>query len=259
MTDPEYRKLLDQQDWAKIYPELVLFACEKAVSGKFWTGTTRHFEMQEDKNHGGGPAPRNNIKTDPMLANGKTPEDVVQEVLAEVVKGKGKWRWDPTRNLDIRVHLRYRIWSRLSKLVKHSDNTKRRRVLKDDKGEERFDLIEKKDAGVQAAGTKELHEDSVLLEEPANPEQGDFDPGRFGAFLERRLGEETDLRSTDEHIRNAFIGDDDLEVIYDYVANETPPRDIAKELGIPVTDVNNLKKRLYRRLEDEFPEEFEDD
>lgn len=258
MTDPEYRQLLDQQDWAKIIPELVLFACERAVAGKFWTGTTRHFEMKEDTLHAGGPAPRDNVMTEPMLANGKTPKDVVQEVLLEVVKGERKWRWDPTRNLDIRVHLRYRIWSRLSKLMKHSDNTKRRRVPTDDKGEERFDLVDKKDAGVRAARTKELHENSVRLEEPSAPEQGDFDPGRYGAFLEKRLQEETDLRSTDEHIRNAFMGDEDLEIVYDYIANGTPSREIAKELGIPVAEVNNLKKRLYRRLKDAFPEEFVD-
>ncbi len=256
MNDSEYRKLLAQQNWAEIYPELVLYACEQAVSGKTWTGTTRQFKMKEDKLQTDGAAPRDNVHTEPMLADGKTPKDIVQDVLLETMKGEKKWRWDPARNSDIRVHLKYRIWSRISTLIEKEDNIKRVRVPQDDKGNDRYDLIDKDGTKAKAEPTTELAEDAVRLEEPSAPEQADLDPSQFEAFLDRRLREDSDLRSLDERIRKAFNGDTELEIVYDYMANECPPRRIAEELGIPVADVNNLKKKLYRRLEEEFPEEF---
>ncbi|MFH1724769.1 MAG: hypothetical protein ABII00_09125 [Elusimicrobiota bacterium] len=219
--DSEYRALLEKQDWRRIHRDLVHFARTLAVSGKLWAGGTRRFSGGEE----------------PMLADGCTPRDVVHQVISQTFEGQGQWKWDPERSADIRVHLKWRIRSKLSTLVEKDDNRKRIPVPKDEHGAERFDWL-KAPRGM----TKGLAEDGV----------GDHSEEDYSVDLLDRLSTQclADHPGGDDftaHLEKGLGDDPRLQDVLTHICNGTPPRRMADAMGISVREVNNLMKRLKRR------------
>lgn len=239
MIDPAYLRLLEKQDWARIYPELVYYACEQAAAKPSWAKTKRSFEIKEDPALG-TPA----VMVQPMLSQGKTPEDIVQEAMQKIFEGVGKWKWDPSRQSDIRVHIRWRIRGLISDLVRNTENVRQVPVPQDENGTDRFDLIGKPEPTPKPI--KDLVEDA---EDAATGDPADDDePDDVINCLETSLTKEESTSKAALAIKQACEGDADLEIVGYYIINGTPPREIAKELGLTVAVVNNLKKQFKRKL-----------
>jgi RNA polymerase sigma factor (sigma-70 family) len=255
MIDPAYLRLLEKQDWTRIYPELVYYACEQAAAKPSWAKTKRSFEIKEDRILG-TPA----VMVQPMLSQGKTPEDIVQEAMQKVFEGVGKWKWDPSRQADIRVHLRWRIRGLISDLVRNKENVRQVPVPQDENGNDRFDLIGKpeptpkpikdlvEDAEAHPNGHLPTENSPVADVEAREVSPDDDEPDDVVNSLEASLTNDEATSKAAQAIKLACEGDADLEIVGYYIINGTPPRDIATELGLTVAVVNNLKKQFKRKL-----------
>lgn len=255
MIDPAYRRLLEKQDWARIYPDLVYYACEQAAAKPSWAKTKRGFKITDDPTLG-APA----VMVQPMLSEGKTPEDIVQEAMRKVSEGVGKWKWDPSRQPDIRVHLRWRIRGLISDLVRNTENVRQVPVPQDENGNDRFDLIGKPEPKpkpikdlVEAAGARsngQLPTENVSLDDDETREASpdDDEPDDVINCLEASLTNEESTSKAAQAIKQACEGDAELEIVGYFIVNGTPTRELTKELGLTVAVVNNLKKRFKRKL-----------
>jgi len=220
--DSEYLDLLETQDWGRIRLELLSYARSKAVSGKIWLGARRSYAE----------------KKEPMLAGGLTPQDIVHEAISQVLEGKGDAKWDPARCADIRPLLRSRVRGKVSDLLRLAENRKGVSIPKDADGAERVDWLE---AG---KGTnKSLAEDA----------HGDHSQVEFATAVLEGLSatwhaehSESDswIASLKERLRDAPR----LSEVLDYVLNGTPVRGMVDPMGLPKREINNLMKRLRRRL-----------
>lgn len=148
------------------------------------------------------------------LADGKTVADVVQDSIVSLYDGSR--HWDPARQPDLLEHLKSVVNSKLDHLASSADN---RRVVSIDG-----------------------HPDPV---DAADPEQ---------LLAEKRRAE---LLAA---VKNAFldriVAEPDLVAYYEAVEalGDDKPAVLAEHLKMPVATINNIKKRIERRLREAYLE-----
>ncbi len=154
------------------------------------------------------------------LALGLQGVDIAQIAIEKVLTGERAW--NPERG-DLLPYLKGVVDSLMSHMDDSLDNTVQTRLAEDEEGKELLDRAE-----FQAV----RHDDFGLL-----------------SAHQRSRGTNSDVEN--ERVANLFAavqGEEDLMAVLDVVmsSGETKPGEIAAELGIEVTKVNNRLKRLRR-------------
>lgn len=157
---------------------------------------------------------------DDDLAQGFQAEDVARQAIEKVFAGKRAW--DPARG-DLLPYLKGVVDSLMSHMADSLDNTIQARLAEDEEGKELLDHAEFHAARNDNFGLLSAHQ--------------------------RSRGTNSDVEN--ERVAKLFAavqGEDDLMAVLDVVmsSGETKPAQIAAELGIEVTEVNNRLKRLRR-------------
>lgn len=150
-------------------------------------------------------------------AGGVGPEDLAQQAVMAVLNPcpeQGR-SWNPETHPDLEQYLVGTIDSLVSNLVSRADNRKERRPATTPDGEEI--VIEISNDGCEPV--------KLLIDTEA-----------ARTFLEEAT---------------KALGDDEeaVEVLELLHADMSKPQEIADYLGIPVADVNNIKKRILRKLQ----------
>lgn len=154
------------------------------------------------------------------LALGLQGRDIAQMAIEKVLTGKRAW--NPERG-DLLPYLKGVVDSLMSHYADSLDNTIQARLAEDEEGKELLDHAEFHAARNDDFGLLSAHQ--------------------------RSRGTNSDVDN--ERVANLFAavqGEDDLMAVLDVVmsSGETKPAEIAAELGIEVTKVNNRLKRLRR-------------
>ncbi len=154
------------------------------------------------------------------LALGLQGLDIAQTAIEKVLTGERAW--NPERG-DLFLYLKGVVDSLMSQMADSLDNTIQARLAEDEEGKDLPDRTE-----FQAL----RHDDFGLL-----------------SAHQRSRGTNSDVEN--ERVAKLFAaiqGEDDLMAVLDVVmsSGETKPAEIAAELGIEVTEVNNRLKRLRR-------------
>lgn len=164
------------------------------------------------------------------LAAGKTIEDLVQDVIVRTIEGVRKW--DPQKGPLI-PWLKDQIRSVMDHLYHSAAHQHEVAIPESDDDEQFLEKVEYQASSIESSGTAELSDpEEVLLErevEEAAKEQ-----------MERRAN----------MIFNAVSGEPELEEVVEAIINgcEPKPRYLAAEIGVPVEDIYNRRKRIRRRV-----------
>jgi len=65
-------------------------------------------------------------------------------------------------------------------------------------------------------------------------------------------GERMDLERTKEKFAETIKGDEDAEIVLEYLMDGYRPKDIARELGISSKETDAIVRRVYRKLRERF-------
>lgn len=202
-TLPEHvRKRLDDADWKSIYPKLVAHSHCFARS-LFW---------------------RSGNKKD--LAEGQTPESVVNEAIARVYEWRRKW--DPEKDPDLFKFLKDSVLSSMfNELAMSVDNT--RVDLFRESAEQPGELLEPADL----ASTDAPHAQHLVRHNP-NPE-------------ELLIATQCERQAKDilNELLSATADDPEVTAILECAMEGiTAPRHISEQTQFPIAKINNAQKRL---------------
>lgn len=170
------------------------------------------------------------LNGDSQLLAGRdfTIDDIVQHVILKTINGERKW--DPERG-PLFAWLKYQVRSVMDAWIK-GETGKHEISFGDD--EEDVEAGEK--SGVPAI--EDVKDDAAI-----QPEE---------ALIDSELDQETEQRNSElvGRIFQAVADDPQLVELVDYVSQtgEFRPRFVAADLSVPVDDINNRKKRFFRRL-----------
>lgn len=206
--DPRTYKLLQEQEWDAIGRELVLFAMRQA-----W-----NYEWRDGGNW--------------ELSAGTTVEDVVQEVIVKTIEGVRKW--DPDKGA-LRPWLMAQVRSVMNHLYYSAPRRYEMAIPENDDDEEAVDRMEYrviKAEGFGATGTGSFSSEEALLRREAEK------------TIKARMEQRTNM------LFQAVSGDLELGQMLEVIMNgcEPKPRFLAAELGVPVENIYNRKRRLQRRV-----------
>lgn len=199
--DPKIYNKLCQQDWGEIGKELLAFAEIRARNYDWCSPGSAH------------------------LAQGKTCEDVVQQVIVKTFAGERKW--DPKKG-PLLPWLKDQVKSIIDALVWSAAHRHETPISEGDSAE---------GFGVNDRRTQ------MYLEQPAvGPSSGP----------EECLLEKIEMQKADRKIERLFEEveeDPELEEVLIAIMDgcEPKPRYLAAELDVPVTEIYNRMKRLRRR------------
>lgn len=202
-TLPDHvRKRLDDSDWNSIYPKLVAHSHCLARS-LFW---------------------RSGNKED--LAEGQTPEDVVNEAIARVYEGRR--HWDPEKDPDLFEFLKGSVLSSMfNELAMSADNT--RTELFRESVERPGELREP----IDLASTDAPHAQHLVRHNP-NPEE-----------LLIATQRERQAKDFLNELLAATADDPEVTAILECaMEGVTAPRHIFERTKIPIAKINNAQKRL---------------
>lgn len=191
----EVVKQLMSADWGEIGKKLLAFAEWRASHYRWRSG---------------------NIKE---LAQGMTPEDIVQEVIIKTINGERKW--DPDLG-PLEPWLKDQVKSIMDAIFKSAANRREVRSLEDpDDAESSLERIAHKHNVIAPFAT----------EKPPNPD------------------EQLSMAERVSELFSAVSGDHELEEVLEAIMDgcEPKPQYLAQELGISVEEINNRIKRLRRR------------
>ena len=196
---PEVFEYLQNVDWVAIGKSLLVFTIWRAQIYRWRSGDTQD------------------------LALGKTPEDIVQEVIEKTISGERQW--DPSLG-PLVPWLKDQVKSILDALYKSAANR---------------------------------YEYATLTEDPdPDPgEPGDLQQAKDPRAVEASipgLKEQVEKRfELDEQINQVFTvvnAQPELEEIVVAILDgcEAKPRYLAEKLGVPISEINNRLKRLRRKV-----------
>ena len=220
MTQKIDNKMIDAiqaAEWDDIYPRAIKFALSKL---SFRTGSPREGVPKEEEAH-----------------------DIVNEAIKKIINGstseeregmkKGLRKWDPSRGALV-DYLFSVINSDISHLYKSEDyvTTSRIPITVENREDESIEVEEL----LKRACSSEKHAGGINPDPPLSPE---------------------DIHSANEvhnELLKAVEGDDELEgIVLCMLDGFEKPGDIAEQLGIKTSVVNNAKKRLKRIYESILP------
>jgi hypothetical protein len=210
-VDKKTLELIEKADWMRIIPELTLFALGR-LRLKFFENNS------------------------PL--KGASLSDIAKDVVMESIrKVLDETRaWNPDEKDDLVIHLKTIIKSEISHLDddKEHQTTERfpiRAYSEDDRPVE--ELLKK-------AHLLEEHTEGVVIALPLNPEE---------CLEEKELFEWCQIM--EEHIMDKVNDAPELaDVVLCIMMGFSKPREIAAELGVTVTEINNRQKRLRRIYKD---------
>jgi DNA-directed RNA polymerase specialized sigma24 family protein len=199
--DPKTFKLLQEADWGAIGKELLAFAEWRAGNYRW--------------RHGG------NLE----LAEGKTPEDVVQEVIVKTLSGDR--RWDPDKG-PLVPWLKDQVRSILDALAKSAAHRYEITIPDGEEEEGSSDRIEYRASKIDILATV-----------------GSSGPEELVLEMEAREHKEQEVGA----LFQAVSGESELEEVLEAIMDgcEPKPQALAAKLGVPVKEINNRVKRLRRR------------
>ena len=164
------------------------------------------------------------------LAAGKTVEDLVQDVMVKTIEGVRKW--DPDRG-PLRPWLRAQLRSVMDHLYYSGPHYYEVAILEGDDDEELSDRVVYHASKVSTlATTGSSSPEEVLLEKEAEEKAKEQIEQRINLLFQ------------------AVSGEPELEEVLEAIMNgcEPKPRHLAAEIGVPVEDVYNRRKRIRRRV-----------
>lgn len=190
---------LQNADWATIGKEMLVFTIYRAQLYRWRSGDAQ------------------------ILALGRTPEDIVQEVIEKTISGER--HWDPSLG-PLVPWLKDQIKSILDALCKSAANR---------------------------------YEQMTLAEhpEPFTEEPGDLQPATDPNTIE------ASIPGMREQVEKRFELDEQIDQVFDVVSTqpeleeivvaildgcEAKPRYLAEKIGVPVSEINNRLKRLRRQV-----------
>lgn len=151
-----------------------------------------------------------------------TPEDAVNETIRLVLDGTRKW--DNEKHSNIENYLKWNIRSVIDHSFDTVDSTQTARYPEDDKGNE-------------------------YIPSPEHSEINDFTESIRTQTPEEIILSEKEFTEFNAKILAGFVEYPEIEdLILCIIEGVSKPQEIAKELKIPVSEVNNRKKRLRRIL-----------
>jgi DNA-directed RNA polymerase specialized sigma24 family protein len=156
-----------------------------------------------------------------------SPEDIVIETIERVLDGRRKWNSE--KHFDIEKFLKLNIRSVIDHSFDNVDDIKTHRYPEDCEGNTYIPFPE----------DSEINEYSESLQIPT-PEElffSEIELTEFNAIMLAHFVEHPDLE----------------ELAYCLMDNLSKPQEIAKELSITISEVNNRKKRLKRELRKIYP------
>ena len=151
-----------------------------------------------------------------------SPEDIVIETIIRVLDGRRKWNSE--KHSEIEKYLKSNIRSVINHSFDTVDDTQTQRYPEDCKGNEYIPF----------SADSVVNEYTESLQIPT-PEELFFSEKKLTEFNSTMLAHFTEHPELEE-------------LALCYMDNLSKPQDIAKELSIPVSEVNNRKKRLRRVL-----------
>lgn len=170
------------------------------------------------------------LNGDSQLLAGRdfTIDDIVQHVILKTITGERKW--NPERG-PLFAWLKYQVRSVMDAWIK--GETGKYEVSF---GDDEDDVEVGEYSGVPAI-------EDVMDEDAVHPEE---------ALIDSELQQDVEQRNSElvGRIYQAVEDDPKLVELVDYVTQtgEFRPRFVAHGLGVPVDDINNRKKRFFRRL-----------
>lgn len=199
---PEVFKILMSEDWGKVGKRLLGFALWRASHYNWESGNSQ------------------------VLAEGMTPEDIVQDVITKTLTGERAWNPDLG---PLEPWLRDQVKSIIDALVKSAAHRREAKNLEDPDRDER---------ALDSVAHKENVIFSFAVKKPPNPEDELIEKER-----QRMMAEKS------SELFAAVSGDKELEEVLETIMNgcEPKPQAIAEELGASVENINNRIKRLRRR------------
>lgn len=164
-----------------------------------------------------------------IFARGYSIEDVVSQIIQSVFEGRRKWNPDEISLEDWLLNQIDSVMDWWLKLVENKD------LLY-----EEFENAEQKDDH-ETNNTKSIELETVLQYGPPDPE----------TILIKTLDEDQAKELYNALFDNTSDDPELQDVILAMIdADDSKPSNIAKQLGVPVEEIYNRKKRLKRRLDE---------
>lgn len=193
-TQDDKRKILfEKTDWGKVGKELLGFTIRYAQNYHWRTNNPR------------------------LFPKGKTPEDIIQEVIIKTLNGKRNW--DPNKG-DLKPWLYDQVKSILDALAKSADSRYTTYVSNEDN-----------DTTKQESSIDNISSPDLLLEEQAIQQNNQTDAENKVQLLFDIVNDKPELTQIIEAILEGC---------------EPKPRFLAEYLKQPVENINNALKRLRR-------------
>lgn len=151
-------------------------------------------------------------KKDKDLPKGNEPIDLVQEAITKVITGER--RWDPQKEPDLVRYLKMTIKSLIRNLLASEDYKKTRK----------FAIV---------------GDDGDFHEEFEDTGQS------FDARIE--------FDDIWQHVVEITKDDDEIQLVLMYMSDGiTTRKELAEALGLPATEIDNISKRIKRKVQKEF-------
>jgi RNA polymerase sigma factor (sigma-70 family) len=206
--DPNTFKQLQGADWETIGKELVAYAEHLAQNYRWRRGGSCE------------------------LAQGKTSEDIVQEVIVKTIEGDRRWK--PERG-PLKPWLKAQVRSVMSNLVRSAAHKHEREFPNEDhETTHTYDEYYVSEISTSTIPAHLMNPEDIVLE---HEEHGQADQ-KISALFQSISGE-TDL----EDVVCAVMGGCKLQ-----------PRYLAEYLGVSVSEINNRLKKLRRRAKEGGPQ-----
>lgn len=206
---PEVLRRLGEANWEKIYPQLVTYALNRAKELYWRTGSHQD------------------------LAEGKNPEDLVNEAIQKVFEGTRAW--DPEKDSDLATFLKYSVLkSMFNVLARSGDNI----------------LVDKLKTRCDEEGGLEDPPNIAAPEAPHAYELGSKPP--IDPELKLLLKEDDDAREMQakQHVSALFEeakNDEEVsKLLESMMEGITKPQEIATYTDLRIEQVYNAQKRLRR-------------
>lgn len=218
LTEEQRLKLLEHAIWES-----------RAFYWRTGSGKMRH-------SAGGGAA----------LAEGNSPEDVVQEALVRTIDNRRTW--DRVKHPEIFDHLKLVVTSLTRNLASSRDNRTLRAMPENEEVRLREDLLPAESLvetlvnGDQGAGDEEAEPDGPKVEEL---EPGEAEPPEARVLRQAEGAVAVDLEG---RVFEAISDDDELLNVYEQMMDDKKPGEIAEVMSRPEKDVYRLTQKLRRRL-----------